>query len=1115
MMMNNELYDRLLHNKGISVPGHRHTAIPRTGESDSFGLSPAQRGIWFLQQLHPGSAAFNNSAVLKIEGNLNLDCMRAALRSLLERHELLNVNYRQHQGEPYACPRAGALAFEVVGVEGMEGGGAAISSGGLHAEIRRIAGSPIDLEHDPLISFTLLQRSEQEHIWIIRMHHIIADGWSKGVLLRDFTQLYEAELHRRAPDLQPLAIQYQDYVRWLESRSEETAYARDLTFWLDKLEGAPPMLDIPADFKRPSTMSGLGGMEPFRIETEVFERISSFCRKERLSVFHFLLTVFKTLLFRYCAAEDLLVGTPVAGRTRTELEPLIGMFVNTVVVRTQPQDGLSFIDYARSVQQEALLAFDHQDLPFDLLVERLNPDRERSVQPVFQTMFQLDNLELPVMEAQGLRLSAVPLDIGIAQNDLSVSCWEEDGGLRGTFEFSSDLFTRATVRRMIGHFIRLTMAALNDPQETLGRLNLLEASEEKLIVRTWNETEQPLPEHGFVSWIERRAGLTPEKCAVLEGEHALSYHTLNQWANHLAAQLMDKHFYAEMPVIVCLPSSGRFVAAALAISKAGGAVVPVDPAMPKERIRQMVEELGDVYALSDAVHSLLLPLPPERVILLDEQLPVFDEQNERGPEHRLPPQALAFIIFTSGSTGVPKGVLLERRSIDNLVHSFLSSYQVTDADCLLPITSVASASFIGESLPILAAGGTLVLPDTETVLHPGKLRAYMEQHHITILSTVPSMVRRLNSNGGTSSRLRLILSGGETLLPTHVDKLRELDIANGYGLSESGVCSTYKLLKHGQDGGQAVSASLGRPVANQQVYVLDAHLRPVPIGVKGQICISGHGLARGYLNRSELSEAAFVPHPFRQGERLLLTGDTGYWLPGGELAFIGRSDRQVQIRGYRIELSEVERHLCTYPEVEEAAVHPQSDFEGNLRLIAYYTVRSQASIIGQQLAHWLESRIPSYMKPAAYIQLERIPYNANGKLEVSSLPQPGDSLARSGTAYEQPQTSAEITIAKVWEEILQLRHFGVEDNFFDLGGHSLLLAKVHDRLSREFPVPLTLVDLFKYPTVRSLAGYLSEGSRNTLGTDIYETAAKQKNAFLRYRKTASSVAVRSTIEKEE
>lgn len=1111
-MINNELYDRLLRKKGISVPEHRHTAIPRTGESGSFGLSPAQRGIWFLQQLHRGSAAFNNSAVLKVEGNLDTDCMRAALQSLLERHELLNVNYRLQHGEPCTCPHAPELAFEVVGAESCN---QAASSEWLHAEIAHIAGSPIDLEHDPLISFTLLHLSTQEHIWIIRMHHIVADGWSKGVLLRDFIRLYEAELAQTAPDLQPLPIQYRDYVRWLESRSLEAAHARDLAFWLDKLEGAPPMLDIPADFKRPSSMSGLGGMESFRIEPDVYERIESFCRKERLSVFHFLLTVFKTLLFRYCAAEDLLVGTPVAGRTRSELEPLIGMFVNTVVVRTQPRDDLSFIDYSRSVQEEVLLAFDHQDLPFDLLVERLNPNRERSVQPIFQTMFQLDNLEMPVMETQGLRMTAVPLDIGIAQNDLSVSCWEEDGGLRGTFEFSSDLFTRATIGRMIGHFIRLAVSALDSPQERLGQLNLLEASEEKMIVRTWNETEQPIPEHGFVTWIERRADEAPEKSAVLDGEHALSYRELNQWANRLAAQLMNKSLHAEMPVIICLPSSGRFVAAALAVSKAGGAVVPVDPAMPRERIRQMVEELSDVYAISDAVHSTLLPLPPERVILLEEQTPVFGELDERGPGNGLSPQALAFIIFTSGSTGVPKGVLLERRSIDNLVHSFLSSYQVTDLDRLLPVTSVASASFIGESLPILAAGGTLVLPDTETVLHPGKLRAYMERHRITILSTIPSMVRRLNSDGGTSSLLRLILSGGETLLPAHVDRLRGMEIANGYGLSESGVCSTYKLLKPGQDGEQDVSASLGRPVANQQVYVLDAHLRPVPIGVKGQICISGYGLARGYLNRRDLTEAVFVRHPFRQNERLLLTGDIGYFLPGGELAFIGRSDRQVQIRGYRIELTEVEQHLCTFPEVEEAAVHPQPDFEGNLRLIAYYTVRSQASIIDRQLAHWLDSRIPSYMKPAAYIQLERIPFNANGKLEISALPLPGESLDRNGTAYEQPQTATEKTIAKVWEELLQLRGFGVEDNFFDLGGHSLLLAKVHDRLSREFPVPLTLVDLFKYPTVRSLAGYLSEGSRDALGTDIYKTAAKQKNAFLRYRKTAASVAVHSTTEKEE
>ncbi|ASA21622.1 non-ribosomal peptide synthetase [Paenibacillus donghaensis] len=1109
-MMNNELYDSLLRKKGISAPGHQ--AIPRTGESGSFGLSHAQRGIWFLQQLHPGSSAFNNSAALKIEGHLNLDCMRAALRSLLERHELLNVSYRLHEGEPYACPRTGELAFEVLSVEDIS---PACPDEWLRTQVSHIAGKPMDLVHDPLISFTLLRVAEQEHIWIIRMHHIVGDGWSKGVLLRDFTRLYEAELNRTAPDLQPLALQYRDYVRWLERRNEGTVYARDLAFWLEKLEGAPPMLDIPADYKRPSVMSGLGGMETFSIDSDLYGRIERFCRKERLSVFHFLLTVFKTLLFRYCAADDLLVGTPVAGRTRTELEPLIGMFVNTVVVRTHPKNEMPFIAYARSVQEEVLLAFDHQELPFDLLVEKLNPDRERSVQPVFQTMFQLDNLEMPAMEAQGLRLSSVPLDIGIAQNDLSVSCWEEDGGLRGTFEFSSDLFTRATVKRMAAHFARLLSVALASPEQLLGRLDLLDPTEENLIVQTWNETATPVPEDGFLRWIERRAAEAPELYAVLEGEQPLSYRDLNRWANRLAALLMTKGLPEEAPVIVCLPSSTRFVAAALAISKAGGAVVPIDPTMPRERIRQMMDELGHVYAVTDAIHAAQLPLSAERLILLEEQLPVLGEQDDWRPTIVGSPQSLSFIIFTSGSTGTPKGVLLERRSIDNLIHSFITSYQASVTDRLLPVSSVASASFIGESLPILAAGGTLVLADTETVLHLDKLRAYMERHRVTILSTVPSMVRRLNSDGGTTTGLRLILSGGETLLPTHVDKLRNVDIANGYGLSESGVCSTYTLLKPGQDGAQTVSASLGRPVANQQIYVLDSQLQPVPIGVKGQICISGHGLARGYLNRRDLTEAAFITHPFRQGERLLLTGDTGCFLPGGELAFIGRSDRQVQIRGYRVELSEVERHLCACPEVVEAAVHPQPDYEGNLRLIAYYTVRSRTSIIGQQLALWLEPRIPAYMKPAAYIQLDHIPYNANGKLEVSALPQPGESLIPSGSAHDQPQTAAERSIAKVWEEILQLRDFGVDDNFFDLGGHSLLLAKVHDRLSREFTVSLKLVDLFKYPTVRSLASYLSEGAHDTPGTAIQETAAKQKNAFLRYRKTASSIAVRSTTEREE
>jgi amino acid adenylation domain-containing protein len=1137
-MINEELYERMLRERGINVP--RHQGIRRTGETGPFGLSYAQRGIWFLQQMNPESAAFNNGSAVVIEGRLDVPCMQRALTEIVRRHEILNVNYRLEQGEPKAfrSEREVRLALH-----SWEDRGTGVNDPAVTLFINGLAGKAFDLEKDPLISFSLLRFGEAEHILVISMHHMISDGWSKGLLLQEFTRIYDAFVQGESCGEAPLPIQYRDFVQWQEDRLRDPGFRQESDFWVNKLSGAPPLLELPADRKRPSVMSGKGGLLPFRFDPELYEAVQAFCSEERVSVFNVLLAVFKTLLFRYSGAEDLLVGTPVAGRTRSELEPLIGMFVNTVVIRTRPAGELTFAEYVRQIKEEAVQAFNHQDTPFDLIVGKLNPERDRSYHPVFQTMFQLDNLPLPEMAARGIRLLPLPLDIGIAQADLSVSCRVDGGELQGTFEYSSDLFTPETIRRMITHFRQLAISALAKPNESLAELDILDDDERHLMLSTWNANHQPLPETGFCQLIEQRAAQTPGQCAVLQGETPLSYGELNARADRLAGMLRSKGTSPEVPVAVCLPSSGDYVIAALAIFKAGGALTPLDPAAPPGRTAQILAALGPICVITDTRHARLLPLPADQMLLIDggdmklpadqvllidgdemklpaDQVLLMDGDEMKllpacagtgsAPESGASPQQLACIIFTSGTTGVPKGVLLEHRSVDNLIHSFIASYQVQPEDRLLPITSVASASFVGEVLPILAAGGTLALPDVETVLHPGLLKAYIERHGVTILSTVPSMISRFNSEGTLPGGLRLILSGGDSLLPSQMNRLGSLSVANGYGLTESGICSTYVLMEPGADGERALTASLGRPLPNQQVYVLDNGLHPVPVGVKGEIFISGSGLARGYLNSPELTRERFIPHPFRPGDRLLRTGDTGYFLPGGELCFTGRNDRQVQIRGYRIELGEVEKHLNTYPDVMEAAVHPQRDHEGNLRLVAYYTARPGGSIIGQQLGHWLSSLLPSYMKPAAYVQLERIPMNVNGKLDVSALPQPTEIWNRAGASYEKPATAEEKAIAKVWEDILQVSQFGVDDNFFDLGGHSLLLAKVHERLKEPFGPDLKIVDLFTYPTVRSLARYVRHDQQGISAAEISEKAGNQKRAFLRYKKASASALVRDT-----
>ncbi|GIP23192.1 non-ribosomal peptide synthetase [Paenibacillus sp. J22TS3] len=1109
-MMDDELYLKLLRDKGIRIPDKQ--GISGSGKNGPFDLSDAQRGIWFLQQLHPDSTAFNNGTALKITGKLNVTSVQTAIGMIMDRHEVLNINIALDQGVPRAIPRKRPPDFTYLPL------GDDIQSADDPAVmdmITQLAARKMNLASDPLISFTLLRIRDDEHVLVIAMHHIISDGWSKSVLLEEFIQLYEDAVLNRPSQIQPLRLQYRDYVDWLHQQYGQPKFESDLQFWQDKLHGAPPLLELPTDFSRGTEMSGRGGLEYFRLDEELYKQVQLYCRQDQVSMFTFLLTVFKTLLYRYSAAEDLLVGAPVAGRPRTELEGLIGMFVNSVVIRSSPHGSLSFNEYLSQVHHEAMQAFNNQHVPFDRIVERLNPSREMSYHPVYQTMFQMDNLPIPQMEVQDIRLSVITLDAGFAQNDLTVSCWEEGKELRGTFEFRSDLFTRSTIRRWISCYIQLIRSVLADPKQALDRLTLLDHEHYRMLVEEWNDTELLDPQPHYIHRIGQMIIDYPEHCAILEGETSISYRKLDLMARQIASRLLASiEDSNQVPVVVCLPSSARYAAACLAVSRAGGVVVPVDPGQPKDRIHTILNELGIYYIITDHGHARRLAFPEEACIMLDlleePSTEVKDLQygylTEDMPGDLPRADNLAYIVFTSGTTGVPKGVMLEHRSINNLVHSFISSYNVNKEDRMLPVTSVASSSFIGESLPILAAGGTLVLPDKMTLLHPSQLNGYMEKYRVTMLSTVPSMLRRLNDEAKTPASLRLILSGGENLLPAHVSHFQGVMIVNGYGLSESGVCSTYSIFTPDAEDFQRAVSSLGRPVANQQVYVLDQLMQPVPIGVRGQICISGSGLARGYLNRPELTHLKFADHPFVPGEKILLTGDYGSWRGSGELTFGGREDRQVQIRGHRIELDEVENHLNACPEIAEGVIHPKPDHEGNLQLVAYYTLRTPGSYTVDQLSAWLETRVPSYMKPSAYLEMESIPWNMNGKLNTAALPDPIRAGKRVSEVHDKPATAIEKQIAQVWGEVLHTSNFGVTDNFFDLGGHSLLLAKVLDQLNQQFGDRLTLISLFKYPTIRSLAAYLNEETDDPSAATIQEKAEKQKNAFSRYRRVASAAA---------
>ncbi|MFY0567266.1 non-ribosomal peptide synthase/polyketide synthase [Archangium lansingense] len=1044
--------------------------MPREG---ALPLSFAQQRLWFIDRLEPGSTVYNVPSAVMLEGELDASLLRQALEALVLRHESLRTTFGILSDEPVQVilPHLD-VSLPIVDLSAVED---SAREAELKQRITQEVQRTFDLERGPLLRALLLRLSPQRHVLVLTLHHVISDGWSMGVLIREVGALYSALASGQTPALPALPVQYADYAAWQRAWLQGPVLQAQLDYWRQQLSGAPALLELPTDRPRPAVQSYRGAVLPLHLPAQLASRLNALARQHGATPFMVLLAAWQLLLSRYSGQQDVSVGSPIAGRTRAELEGLIGFFVNTLVLRSHLSPQLSFQELLAQVKTTTLGAYEHQDVPFEKLVEELRPERSLSYSPLFQVMFVLQNTPTEPLQLPGVSLRPLELEGSAARFDLSLELAEHSGGFSGRLEYNTDLFDSGTVARMAEHFGLLLESIASEPQRPLATLPLLRTEERHTLLEAWNGSRREVEWEGcWHERIERRAALTPDNLAVLDDERALTFSELNRRANQLAWTLRARGVGPESRVGLCLERSVDMVVAILAILKAGGAYVPMDPTYPAERLSYMVQDSRARWVLTQQRLAGLFAGQQVEVFCMDTAVPAHGQQPESNPPPLSAPQHLAYVIYTSGSTGRPKGVMVQHASVMNL-RAALAATAYAGVDKPLRVSVNAPLAFDAsvQQLIQLADGHTLCVVPQAAREDASLLVAWLDRHAVEVLDCAPSHLRLLMEEGLGAHRPLRVLVGGEAVDEALWDQLSthpHIDSFNVYGPTECTVDATVRAVR-----GAGKRPTLGGPLANVQTYVLDAYMNPAPVGVPGELYLGGDCLARGYLDRPELTAERFVPNPFSTapGSRLYRTGDRARWLSHGELEYLGRIDHQVKLRGFRIELGEIESALRQHPEVRGTLVLVREDVPGLQRLVAYVVHAPGELPDVAALRVWLQKSLPEYMVPSAFVLLESMPLTSNGKVDRKALPAPEG--ARNGLAYVAPRTPLEERLAGIFAQVLRLERIGIHDDFFALGGHSLLATQLVSRVRRDLGTELPLRAIFEAHTVAALAERLQEG----------------------------------------
>jgi amino acid adenylation domain-containing protein len=1088
-----ELLARLLKKEGIDLHDS-HKIYPGQGDNNN-PLSFTQERLWFLDQLEPGNSVYNIGRAQRLVGPLDLVILTQSINEIVRRHEILRTTFACVDGVPsqVAAPTF-ALAVPVVNLRDLP-------PSAQKGEISRIAVEEaqfrFNLAMGPLLRAKLLQLGGERHVLLLTTHQIVCDGWSIGVFFRELSNLYQSYSSGNSSMLEDLPIQYADFAAWQRQWLQGEVLETQISYWQKQLGDSLPILGISTDRPRPAVQRFRGAREPVLLSKDLAKGVRIFSQRAGVTSFMILLAVFKTLLYRYTGQENLLVGCPFAGRDHLETENLIGSFVNTLVLRTNLNGDLPFSELLSRVRDTCLGAFAHQDLPFEKLVMTFEGKRDLSRNPLFQAMFAFQNRSVASLNLPALTSEPIEVDTKTSKFDFTLSLTDRGNDLAGFFEYNTDLFNRSTIERMIGYFRMLLEGILADSNKPISTLTLLTEEEHHQLVVKWNETEADYPKYSCIHELfEVQVERTSSAVAVQFEGKWLTYRELNTRANQLAHYLRRLGVGPEKLVGICVERSTEMVVGLLGILKAGGAYVPLDPSYPEERLKfmledsqvgvlltqaQVIEDRGWRMEDGDSRSSVLDP--QLKVVRLDRDATEIEQQSTYNLNIRIGSEHLAYVIYTSGSTGQPKGVQVSHRSIVNCLQAIARQLGFTKRDILLGVTTISfDIAGLEIYLPILL-GGKLVLASREDTIDGRELLGRLAESSATAMQATPSTWRMLLDAGWKGARDFKILCGGETLSRDLANRLLGCGtLWNLYGPTESTIWSTIQKVEPGEG-----SVPIGRPIANTQIYILDSHHQPVPIGISGDLYIGGDGLARGYLNRPELTLEKFIPNTFNDNlnSRLYRTGDRVKYLADGTIEFLGRMDNQVKLRGHRIELGEIEATLIQHPAVKDSVVVVSAgDSLADQSLIAYVVAKQQMAPSVAELRAYLKERLPDYMIPSLFVILDALPLTPNGKIDRNGLRPPDRSRSELAKAFVEPHSDLEELVAQVWREVLKLDEIGIHDNFFELGGHSLLATRVVARLRANFNIDLPLRKLFELPTVARLAGHIETLRRHERGVRV-------------------------------
>ncbi|MFK8185399.1 MAG: amino acid adenylation domain-containing protein [Phormidesmis sp.] len=1088
-------------------------------------LSFAQQSLWLLDQITPGNPAYNRPTNIRFTGHLNIEYLEKSLNAIIRRHESLRTCFEL---DDTGQPRQNILPAFPLTLRHTDL--TQLSDTAQAEKIHQIgveeAQFEFNLSQPPLIHGKLIKLGEEDHLLLLTLHHIVFDGWSMGVLLKELGAFYGAFITHEPPSLPALPMQYADFTYWQKQQSQTETFKSQLNYWKQKLKGELSILELPIDRTRNATQTFRGEEYSFKLSQRLKRKLVAFAQQEEVTLFMLLLASFKTLLYRYTQMEDIIVGCPIAGRNLVESEALIGLFINTLVMRTTVEGNQSFKALLQQVRQVALDAYAHSEVPSQQLMEDLKLERNLSRANLFQVLFQYRNLPEETIDVQGLQIEGCTLETGVAILDLYLEVKEQIDGLSCTFKYDADLFEAATIQRMGSHFQRLLESSLAIPEQPIAKLPMLSEAEQQQILGEW-VTDAPqiantTPEvagdcihQGCIhQYFEAQARQSPDAIAVTFTSQSstdqsptgqsLTYKQINNRANQLAHQLIQMGVKPNTFVGICIERAPEMIVALLGVLKAGGAYVPIDPHYPSERIAFMLTDTQLSVLLTQAQWLETLPEATTPTLCLDRDWPTIASQPTANPTtQQVTSEHLAYIIYTSGSTGIPKGVMVQHSALVNFTKAAIADYGMSATDKVLQFASISFDAAAEEIYPCLTTGGTLTLRTDDMISSVEQFLQTCQDWQISVLDLPTAYWQQMVAELATGSitlpkALRLVIIGGERVSPESVrcwqayvgDTVGDTpQLVNTYGPTEGTVVATAYWITADDDIQKEVP--IGRAIANVQTYVLDPYQQPVPIGVPGELYIGGAGLAQGYLNQPALTAERFIDHPFSQNlfsqntAKLYRTGDLVRYLPDGNLEFLGRIDQQVKIRGFRVELGAVETILLQHPQVQATAVMARPDTAGNQQLVAYVVrenvvkeniAEPDKALTVSDLRGFLKEALPEYMVPATFVYLEALPLTPNGKVDRRALPEPDSTQRSTDNEYVAPRNSTETALSQIWDELLKLDNIGIHDNFFELGGHSLLATQVVSRIRKTFSTELSLRTLFESPTIAGLSAQIAQKS---------------------------------------